>query len=176
MLALLIYLLFTVLFYALLTAEGYQWILGRALQLYLNNNGTVRSAKVQGNSDWESGPLLRSLYSVNQLPSLELGVIYGYEVPVLDVLCYEYRRRQNLTRIYQSGRCCGGPTDSQVSLDSSDEVWESRIVVAGSSCSLGELGPQAKYSDFRSLEGGGILSSPIAEESLVLRVGRQSII
>ena len=89
MLALLIYLLFTVLFYALLTAEGYQWILGRALQLYPNNNGMVRSAKVQSNSDWESGPLLRSLYSVNQLPSLELGVIYGYEIPVLDVLCYE---------------------------------------------------------------------------------------
>ena len=172
MLASLIYLLFTVLFYALLTAEGYQWILGRALQLYPNNNGTVRSAKVQSNSDWESGPLLRSLYSVNQLPSLELGVIYGYEVPVLDVLCYEYRRRQNLTRIYQSGRCCGGgggPTDSQVSLDSSDAVWEPNIVVAGSSCPWGEMGPQAKYSDLDHLiEGGGILSSPSAEESLSL--------
>ena len=144
------------LFYALLTAEGYQWILGRALQLYPNNNGTLRSAKVQSNSDWESGPLLRSLYSVNQLLSLELGVIHGYEVPVLDVftLCYEYRRRQNLTRIYQSGRCCGGgggPTDSQVSLDSSDAVWEPNIVVAGSSCHLGELGPQAKYSDLDHL-------------------------
>ena len=155
MLALLIYLLFTVLFYALLTAEGYQWILGRALQLYPNNNGTVRSAKVQGNSVWESGPLLRSLYTVNQLPSLELGVIYGYEIPVLDVLCYEYRRRQNLTRIYEGGRCCGGPTDSQVSIDAANAVWEPNILAAGSSCPLDELGPQAKYSALNHLIGGG---------------------
>ena len=59
--------------------------------------------------------------------------------------------------------------------DSPNAVWEPNIVVAGSSCPLGELGPQAKYSDLDHLiEGGGVLSSPSAEESLSFGVGQQS--
>ena len=63
-----------------------------------------------------------------------------------------------------------GPTDSQVCIeDSADAVWEPNILVAGSSCPWGEMGPQAKYSDLDHLiEGGGISSSPSAEESLSL--------
>ena len=71
----------------------------------------------------------------------------------------------------------GGPTDSRVSLkDSPDVVCEPNEIAAGSSCPLDELGPQVKYSELDHLiKGGGVLSSPSAEESLAFRVGQQSI-
>ena len=62
-----------------------QWILGRVLQLYPGNDGKVHSVKVLRSGDWEKGPLLRSLYSVNQLHPLKLNITHEYEAPVPDV-------------------------------------------------------------------------------------------
>ena len=51
-------------------------------------------------------------------------------------------------------------------------VWEPNEIMAGSSCLVDELGPQAKYSELdHLLGGGGAITSPSAEESLALRVG-----
>ena len=156
-----------------------QWILGRVLQLYPGNDGKVRSAKVLRSGDWEKGPLLRSLYSVNQLHPLELNITHEYEVPVTDEETFkqqleaEVEPDQDFSQAAGAAEGAGGPTDSQVSGEAtSDMVWEPDEVAAGSSSPLDDLGPQAKYSDLDHLiGGGGAISSPSAEESPALRVG-----
>ena len=156
-----------------------QWILGRVLQLYPGNDGKVRSAKVLRSGDWEKGPLLRSLYSVNQLHPLELNITHEYEVPVTDEETFkqqleaEVEPDQDFSQAAGAAEGAGGPTDSLMSGEAtSDMVWEPDEVAAGSSSPLDDLGPQAKYSDLDHLiGGGGDISSPSAEESPALRVG-----
>ena len=152
-----------------------QWILGRVLQLFPGNDGKVRSAKVLRSGDWEKGPLLRSIYSVNLLHPLELNITHEYEVPVTDVETFQQQVEagvepdQDFTQAAGAAEETGGPTGSEVKEQtSSDMVWEPNEMMADSSCPLDELGPRAqvKYGELDHLiKGGGVLSSPSAEES-----------
>ena len=155
-----------------------QWILGRVLQLYPGNDGKVRSAKVLRSGDWEKGPLLRSLYSVNHLHPLELNITHEYEVPVPDVdkftqqVVAEVEPDQDFSEAAGAAVGAGGPADRQESVDPTDMVCDTTEATAGPSNYRDELGPQAKYSALdHLLGGGGALSSPSAGDSLTHRVG-----